>query len=66
LIVDGEIVPSDDRDGRNDGAGDILDLREPGAVLDELTRRGAPKSLRIRTWSGRGDRDLSLSDLGNG
>jgi hypothetical protein len=65
-IVDGETVIADDLDGPNDGIGGFLDLREPDAVLDELTRRGAPSGLRIRTWSGRGDRDVSLGDLGDG
>jgi len=62
-IVDGELVIAVDLGGTYDGASGLLDLREPGVVVDELTRRGAPDGLRVRTWSGRGDRDVSLGEL---
>jgi hypothetical protein len=57
-ITDGELVIADHRDGPNEGIGIVLDLHEPDAVLDELTRRGAPNGLRLRTWSGQGDREV--------
>ncbi len=62
-IVDDELVIAVDLGGECDGASGLLDLREPDTVLEELTRRGAPNGLRIRTWSGRGDRDVSLGEL---
>lgn len=62
-IIDGELVGTVDVGGPHDGAEGLLDLAERDAVAEELTSRFSPGRIRIRTWSGRGDRELSLDDL---
>lgn len=50
--------------GDADGASaTVLDLAEKDALLDELTRPGAAKRLRLRSWSGKVDREVGLADV---
>jgi hypothetical protein len=49
--------------GRCDQFSTLIDLRVPDALLDEITSENAPNRLRIKTWSGSGDRDVTLGDL---
>lgn len=63
-VVDGEIVDAVHIGGPGDGSGGMLDLVEPGALADELTSPWSAGRIRVRTWSGRGDRELSLDELG--
>ncbi len=41
----------------------VLDLREPNALLDELTSPDCSTRVRIKTFTGRSDREVSLDDL---
>ena len=43
--------------------GSVLDLREPDALLDVLTRPHGSGGIRILTFTGRGDRHVSRHDL---
>lgn len=49
--------------GEHDGSVVLLDLRDPEALADELTAPWSSGRARILTWSGRGDREVSLGDL---
>lgn len=41
----------------------VLDLREPNALLEELTSPRCSKRVRLKTFTGRGDRDVAIDDL---
>lgn len=41
---------------------DLIDLRDPDALLEELTSEHSSGHVRTRTWSGRGDREFSSED----
>jgi len=50
--------------GEYDGYQDVVDLRDPDALADELTRPpGAPDRLRVETWSGQHDREVGPDDI---
>lgn len=61
-IIDGELVGLSDP-GR-DGFEPIVDLCDPSGLMEELTRPDSTGRGRIHTWSGAGDREISVSDLG--
>lgn len=63
-IIDGELVTAVDVGGAHDGSLTTLDLAEPDALLEALTSRFSPGRMRIETWSGTGDREVSLEDVG--
>ena len=63
LILADRIVLLQNVGGEHDGSIDFLDLRDPEALADELTAPWSPGRARILTWSGRGDREVSLGDL---
>jgi hypothetical protein len=62
-IIAGHLVLLTDARGRRHGFSDLIDLRESGALLDELTSPESSGRGRVETWSGDGDRDVSLQDL---
>lgn len=41
----------------------LLDLAQPDALLELLTRRGAPERVWVSSWSGRADRVLGRDEL---
>ncbi|MCZ7686147.1 MAG: hypothetical protein M5U28_48265 [Sandaracinaceae bacterium] len=62
-IARDELVLVRDVGAGDDGPLGVLDLREPDALLDELTSRGSPGRVRIESWSGAADREVGLGDL---
>ena len=62
-IVDGEIAILDELEGPFGPDATIIDFEEEDALLDVMTQRNAPTRIRIRTWSGRGDREVTLDSL---
>lgn len=62
-ILRDQFVVCEDPDATPQPFSDVLDLREPDALLEELTwpRRG--NRVRLATFSGRGDREVTLDDL---
>ncbi|UJR87172.1 hypothetical protein [Sandaracinus amylolyticus] len=63
-IVAGEMVIAQEIGGPHDGSELVFDLRAPEALLDELTSKLSPGRVRIASWSGADDREVSLDDLG--
>jgi hypothetical protein len=49
--------------GVGDGSATILDLSTQDALLEELTDKYSPGRARLRSWSGRLDREVGLEDL---
>lgn len=49
--------------GEHSGHCGVLDLRIEDALVEELTSKYSPGRVRIRTWSGRGDREVGVQDL---
>jgi len=41
----------------------VLDLRNPNALLEELTSPHCSKRVRIKTFTGRNDREVALDDV---
>jgi hypothetical protein len=62
-VMTGELVLVRDVGGKHDGHEDAIDLREPDALIEELTSRYSPGRAIVRTWSGAGDRVIGLDDL---
>lgn len=62
-VVDGEIVIADELGGPFGDGVNILDLGEEDALLELLTQRGGPDRVRIRTWSGEENREISYDSL---
>ncbi len=56
-------VICEDLGGVGDGSATILDMAERDALLDELTSKYSPGRARLRSWSGRMDREVGLEDL---
>ena len=63
-VVDGEIVVIVELGGPFGDGVNILDLTEEEALLELLTQRGGPDRVRIRSWSGKECREISLDSLG--
>lgn len=55
-------VICEDIGGSADGSTTILDLLEPDALMEELTDRYSPGRVRLRSWSGKHDREVSVDD----
>jgi hypothetical protein len=62
-IVNGEIAILDELEGPLGPDATIIDFEEEDALLDVMTQRDAPTRIRIRTWSGEGDREHTLDSL---
>jgi len=62
-ILADRFVMCEEVGGAGDGFGTILDLSEHDALLEELTSPGSPGRARLRSWSGRLDREVALEDL---
>jgi hypothetical protein len=62
-ILADRFVVCEDVGGVGDGTATILDLSEDDALLEELTSKHSPGGARLRSWSGRLDREVALEDL---
>ncbi len=49
--------------GASDGHITLLDLEWQDALLEELTSKYSPGRARLRSWTGRLDREIGLADL---
>lgn len=65
-IVDGELVGLVDPAPRRAQLEPLVDLCDPNGLIEELTSPVSSGRGRIHTWSGDADRDVSLSELGDG
>ena len=43
--------------------GSVLDLRDPNALTEELTDPACSEQVRIKTFTGKGDREVNLADI---
>lgn len=62
-ILADRFVLCEDVGGVGNGTATLLDLSARDALLEELTSEYAPARARLRSWSGRLDREVSLEDL---
>ncbi len=62
-ILTDQFVLFVDLEGGSPGFEGVLDLREPDALLEQLTGRSAPLRIRLRSWGGTADRELTAGDL---
>lgn len=62
-VLSDHILVATDMGGKFDGHSAWLDLRDPLALISELTSPYSPGSLRLTSYSGAADRLISLSDL---
>ena len=62
-ILADRFVTCEDVGGVGDGTVTILDLSAHDALLEELTSKYSPGRARLRSWSGRLDREVGLEDL---
>ena len=62
-IMSDRLVIREDIGGKYPGHSDWIDLREPQALVNELTGEFSPGKVLLKSWSGKGDRQVSLSDL---
>ena len=62
-ILADQVVLIYDIGGEHDGSWGLIDLRDQDALLEELTSKYSPGRVKIRTWSGRDDREVGLEDL---
>ena len=62
-ILADRFVACEDVGGIRHGFATILDLSEDSGLLDLLTSRHAPDRMRLRSWTGQHDREVSLTDL---
>ena len=62
-ILADRFVICEDVGGVGDGTATILDLSAHDALLEELTSKYSPGRARLRSWSGRLDREVGLEDL---
>jgi hypothetical protein len=62
-ILADRFVICEDVGGVGDGTATILDLSVHDALLEELTSKYSPGRARLRSWSGRLDREVGLEDL---
>ena len=69
-LIDGiladRFVACEDVGGVGDGFATILDSSEEDGLLDLLTSRYSPERVRLRSWTGRLDREVTLDDLERG
>jgi hypothetical protein len=62
-ILADRYVTREDLGGEGDGSVTVLDLSEPDALIEELTSRDSPGRARLRSFSGRLDREVGLEDF---
>jgi hypothetical protein len=62
-ILAERFILCEDIGGVGDGSVGILDLSREDAILEELTSKYSPGRVRLRSWTGRLDREMSLDDL---
>jgi hypothetical protein len=62
-ILADRFVICEDVGGIGDGTATILDMSDHDSLLEELTSKHSPGRARLRSWSGRLDREVSLEDL---
>ncbi len=62
-ILADRFVISEDIGGVGDGSTTILDLSAQDALLAEHTDKYSPGRVRLRSWSGRLDREVGLANL---
>jgi hypothetical protein len=62
-ILADRFVICEDVGGIGDGAATILDMSDHDSLLEELTGKYSPGRVRLRSWSGRLDREVGLEDL---
>ena len=61
-IITDNFVLIQDIGGKHDGFLGVLDLKSEGAIEEELTSKYSPGRIRIISWSGNGDRELSIEN----
>ena len=62
-IFDDELVIIEDVGGAYPGHGSWIDLRNPEALEEELTSRHSPGRALLKSWTGKGDREVSTESL---
>jgi hypothetical protein len=62
-ILGDEFVVLEEPDAAPRPFSSVLDLRGPSALLDELTSPHCSKRVRLKSFTGRRDREVSLDDL---
>jgi hypothetical protein len=62
-ILADRFVICEDVGGDADGTATILDMSDSNCLLEELTSKHSPGRARLRSWSGRLDREVGLEDL---
>ena len=62
-IVGDEFVIIQEIGGEYDGHQTVLDLRRTDALVEYFTDRYSAERIRVKSWTGQADRDLSISDF---
>lgn len=62
-ILDDQFVVFEEPDAEPRPFRSVLDLRAPNAVIEEITNPHCSDRFLIKTFSGRGDREVSLADF---
>jgi hypothetical protein len=62
-ILDDKLLIIEHVGGETPGHGSWIDLREPAALEDELTSPYSPGTALLKSWSGKVDREISISDV---
>jgi hypothetical protein len=62
-ILQDNLLIIQDVGGQHDGSSGWLDVRGPEALTEELTDPYSPGSAKLKSWSGRADRDVGLESL---
>ena len=62
-ILADEMVIIVDVGGRYTGTAGFMDLRDPDALLEELTSRYSPGQALLKSWSGQSDRFVSTENI---
>jgi hypothetical protein len=62
-ILADRFVICEDVGGVGDRTATILDMSDHDSLLEELTSKYSPGRARLRSWSGRLDREVGLEDL---
>ena len=61
-ILRDQLVLVSDVGGQYPGHTGVLDLRVPDALVEELTSKWSPGRVRIKSWSGKIDREVGVDD----
>lgn len=62
-ILEDRLVVYEELDALGRTSASLLDASDRDALIDELTTPGSPGAARLRSWSGRLDRRVSLAGL---